>query len=206
MLAKDTGKGEDFELTPTGLHHAICIMAIDLGHQFHPVYSTEQRKCLLCYELPDLTIDIDGKPMPRVISRIYTLSLNEKAHLRRDLEGWRGRKFTPEELKNGVPLKRLLGVNCQLNIVHNYSEKNQREYANVASVVGLSKGMAKREPAAEMVYFSFDEKMQIPSNIPEWILNMIMGSTEYNSGPGMQNDEPPQEPNFPLPQEEDVPF
>ena len=97
-------------------------------------------------------------------------------------------------------------MNCQVNIVHNYSEKNQREYANVASVVGLSKGMAKREPVNDMVYFSFEEKMQIPDNLPEWILTMIMQSTEYNSGPGMQNDEPPQEPNFPLPQEEEVPF
>ena len=40
--------------------------------------------------------DFDGVDKPIAISEFYTLSLNEKANLRRDLVGWRGRSFTGE--------------------------------------------------------------------------------------------------------------
>jgi len=65
--------------------------------------------------------------------------------------------------------------------------------------------MVKKQPVNDTVYFSFEEEMEIPDNLPEWILNMIMQSREYNRGAQMQNDEPLQEPNFPL-EEEEVPF
>lgn len=71
----------------------------------------------------------------------YTLSLNSKAKLRQHLEAWRGRKFSGEELK-GFDLEKLLGANCQLQIVHSLSD-NGRTYANVQAIVPLGKGMNK---------------------------------------------------------------
>jgi len=34
-----------------------------------------------------------------MISKRYTMSLGEQSTLRKDLESWRGKKFTPEELQ-----------------------------------------------------------------------------------------------------------
>ena len=204
MLAKDTSNG-DFEITPAGLHHAVCYGVIDLGTQFNPMFSNEQRKCVILWELPELTLEIEGRELPRAISKMYTVSLSSKAHLRTDLEGWRGRKFNHSELKDGFPLKKLLGVNCQVNVVHNYSEKHQKEFANVGSIVPLSKGMQKRPSVNEHIYWSFDEGGEMPE-MPEWISNIIMKSSEYNST-GQQNDWPDYQPD-PTPEyaDEDIPF
>jgi hypothetical protein len=43
-----------------------------------------------------------------IIAKQFTLSLNEKANLRADLASWRGRDFTPEEIR-GFDLKNILG-------------------------------------------------------------------------------------------------
>ena len=71
----------------------------------------------------------------------YTLSLHKKATLRQHLEAWRGRKFKPEELK-GFDLEKLLGANCQLQIIHTESDTG-RTYANIQAIVPLSKDMEK---------------------------------------------------------------
>lgn len=208
MIAKDTSGNGDFEITPAGLHQAVCYGVIDLGTQFNPVYSTEQRKCIILWELPDVTIDLEDGPMPRAISKMYTVSLSSKAHLRNDLEGWRGRKFSHQELENGFELKKLLGINCQLNVVHNYSEKHQKEFANVGSIVPLSKGMQSVKSVNEHIYWSFDDGGEMP-DMPEWIMNIIMKSSEYNEGPQMQDEGyyENQEPSIHGPEDpDDIPF
>ena len=40
------------------------------------------------------------------VARVYTLCLHERAALRKDLESWRGRKFTEQEL-DGFDLEKL---------------------------------------------------------------------------------------------------
>ena len=79
----------------------------------------------------------DGKPFR--VSKRYTASLHEKATLRKDLESWRGRPFTSQELE-GFDLENLLSIPCLVNIIH--EKKNGQTYANVASIMGLPKSMA----------------------------------------------------------------
>ena len=55
---------------------------------------------------------------PAAISKEFTLSLHERANLRRVLISWRGRQFTAEEL-GGFELANVLGANAMLNVVHN---------------------------------------------------------------------------------------
>ena len=83
--------------------------------------------------LPEEMIEVDGKEMPVTTSRFYTNSLGEKANLRRDLEGWRGRAFTDDELQR-FNLTTILGVPCMLTIVGGENGKTK-----VASVSGLPK-------------------------------------------------------------------
>ena len=88
----------------------------------------------------NLQIEIEGKDLPRAISREYTLSLHKKANLRADLESWRGKGFTDRELE-GFDLENILGKNCMLNIIHKQTEK--AIYANIVSVMPLMKNMQK---------------------------------------------------------------
>jgi len=103
------------------MHKAICYGVYDLGTQFNETFGNKNHKVLLQWELPEARIDIqkDGEDLnlPRAQSKIYTLSLHEKANLRKDLESWRGKSFTATELE-GFDLKNLLGVDCQLQVIH----------------------------------------------------------------------------------------
>jgi hypothetical protein len=87
-------------------------------------------------------VDVDHPDLhkPLLVHKRYTCSLDEKATLRKDLESWRGRPFTEDEL-NGFDLDVLIGVSCQLNVVQ--VQRGGDVYANVTSVVPLGRGMGK---------------------------------------------------------------
>ena len=138
ILAKDNRR--EFNPAPEGLHQAVCIDVIDLGlvkSQWGEKHQVEIR-----WQLE--TLD-DQTGLPFMVLRRYTLSLNEKAKLRHHLEAWRGRKFTSAELE-GFDLEKLLGVNCQIQIVHDIADDG-RTWANVSAVVPLGKGMVKIVPS-----------------------------------------------------------
>ena len=116
-----------FTPCPEGLHQAVCVDVVDLGvvkGQFG-----EKHKVAIRWQV-DVT---DERGRRYELSKWYTLSLHEKANLRKDLECWRGRKFTEEELK-GFDLEKLLGANCQLQVIHNVSDEG-KTYDNVQAIV-----------------------------------------------------------------------
>jgi hypothetical protein len=175
LVAKDKGGG--FDPVEAGVHHAICYGVVDLGTQFSEVYNNETHKVLIVWELPFERIVIEGKDLPRAISRRFTLSLGTKANLRGVLESWRGRSFTEKELE-GFDLKNLLGANCQINVIHNTN--NGKTYANVSAVMPLPKGTEKRKNENEYQYFSMEDGIEIPDNLPEWMRDVISKSSECN--------------------------
>jgi hypothetical protein len=207
LHASDKGNGQDFEPIEAGLHHAICYAIFDLGHQLNRKYDKHQHKVLINWELPEerIVIKKDDGPheLPRAISRQYTLSLSKKAYLRKDLETWRGRNFTPAELEK-FDLTKLLGVNCTLQIMHN--NVDDKTYANVAAVVPLQKHLEKKEPENPLKYFSFEEGRDIPDGVPEWIVKIIHNSLEWQEPENECLDGPPNDmlPDFEDPN--DIPF
>ena len=132
-------KGSSFVPCPAGLHQAVACDVIDLG-MVDGAFGLKHKVALVWQVNEPMD---DGRPF--LVQRRYTLSLDEKASLRKDLESWRGKPFTATEVK-GFDLEVLLGVNCQLNIQH--TEKNGSTYANVTAVVPLSKGMPKMAVAS----------------------------------------------------------
>jgi len=142
IIAKDNRK--DFLPAPEGLHQAVCVDVIDRGLQETPWGAKEQVQ--IRWQLEAVNPETD-KPFLTV--KTYTLSLNEKATLRHHLEAWRGKKFTKEEL-DGFDLEKLLGANCQIQIVHNIAEDG-RTYSNVQAIVPLGKGMVKMTTSADYV-------------------------------------------------------
>jgi hypothetical protein len=140
LLASDKGKG--FEPCPAGVQQAVCVDLIDNGliAQDYGGKRKEVHKITLRWQIGDVS-PLSGKRF--TIQKRYTLSLNEKATLRKDLESWRGRPFTREELA-GFDLELLLGANCQLAVVHSPGRKDPSQvFANVQTVMALGKGMER---------------------------------------------------------------
>ena len=162
-----------------GTHLGVCSMLIDLGMQYSEVYKKSQRKVLIGWELPDETIEIDGEMKPRVLSKRYTANLSEKSNLRKDLASWRGRDFTPDELK-AFDLKNIVGASCLLTIIH--SKNGEKTYANIQSVVKLPKGMAKQALSEPPVVFDLDtDPLERVEDMPAWIAELIKKSETYQS-------------------------
>jgi hypothetical protein len=129
IIAKETGTS--YPPAPAGLHQGVCCDVIDMGLVENTFKAgTKQHKIRVAWQVD--AIDDTGRPY--LAQRRYTLSLDKKANLRKDLESWRGRPFTSEELK-GFDLEKLIGVNCQLNIMH--VTKDGSTYANVIGIVPL---------------------------------------------------------------------
>ena len=134
------GSSGDFKPAPAGLSQAVCVDVVDMGllKVTFGGLEKEQHKVRLVWQLEDMMSD--GKPF--LIQKRYTLSLHEKANLRKDLESWRGRAFTPEELIK-FDVETIIGANAQLNIQH--VTKDGKTYANVVSIVPLGKNMPKMD-------------------------------------------------------------
>jgi len=134
-------KGETFEPAPAGAHAGICVDIVDLGvlQVTYGKQTKEQHKVRICWQI-DENME-DGKPF--LATKRYTLSLHEKAALRKDLESWRGKPFTDEELK-GFDLEVLLNKPCLLNI--NHTTRQGSTYADVTSIMRLPKAMTAPTP------------------------------------------------------------
>ena len=134
LIAKNTG-GADFEPPPCGMTQAVCAFVEDVGMQVNDIKGGLQHKCVICWELADRMQD----QRPFMLSRSYTVSLHEKATLRKDLESWRGKAFTNEELE-GFDLEKLIGANCTVNVVE-YVKKNGSKGHKIASIGPKMKGL-----------------------------------------------------------------
>lgn len=199
LMAADTGGG-DFELTPAGNHVARCYAVVDLGMQT-TVFSGEEstkRKVRISWELPLAKME-DGRPFS--VSQNYTLSLSEKANLRRDLQSWRGRSFTEEELQ-GFDLFTVLSVPAMVNVVHN--TKGDKTYANVGSVSPMPQGMECPPLVNDLLKFSLDEySPEVFGALPEWLQKKI--NTRGVQSPQAVRDPDPNQPPASV-YEDEIPF
>lgn len=150
LTATDKG-GAEFQITPEGTYIGRCYKIVDLGTQTSTgMFGTkEQHKVMVSWELLDDKIKMeDGRPFS--VTQWYTVSLHEKSKLRADLEAWRGKKFTSEELE-GFDLSKVMGSYCMLQVIHDESGK----YANVNSI--MSHKGDKPKPVNDNVLFDIDE-------------------------------------------------
>lgn len=140
IIAKDSGGG-NFTPAPGGVHASVCCDVVDLG-VLEVTYSgktKKQHKVRILWQIEQSMED--GKPF--IVQKRYTLSLHEKSSLRADLESWRSKPFSEDELK-GFDLENLIGVPALLNVVPEM--KNGTVYANVKSIMKLPKNFTVLKP------------------------------------------------------------
>lgn len=117
-------------------------------------FNKSARKVRLVWEIAGETVTIDNKEMPRQIFKDFTASFDDRSNLRKMLQSWRGKPFTPEELKN-FDLPNLLGACCLLQLIHKTSERNN-VYVAVENIMALPKGTAKPQ-ASKTACFDLDD-------------------------------------------------
>lgn len=184
MSINATNNGVQRELIPAGNYVARCYQMIEIGtvDEFVMGKQVRAKKVRIGWELPTETrvFREEKGEQPLVISKEYTLSMNEKANLRKDLKSWRGKDFTEEEAKE-FDITKLLGAACMLNIIHKPGVKNPSAiYEQIAGITPMPKGM-KAPPQVNQTfvlsYDSFDkEKFE---SLPEFIRTKMQSSLEY---------------------------
>lgn len=140
LIAKG-GSSEPYPLVPAGTYNAVCVDVVDEGEKESNFDGKKkmQRKCSVWWQLDE---DRPDKVERYSVRKWYTLSLNEKSSLTKDLVAWRGKPFTKEELE-GFDLEKLIGVAAMITIVHKPSQDGTKTFANVAGVASPPKGMPK---------------------------------------------------------------
>lgn len=169
---KATNETKPFELPPEDIYPAVCIGVYDLGLQKTPWGNKQQ--VYLQWELDH--VKEDGKRF--TIGQTYTLSLFDRAPFRIHVENWRGKKFTEAQVKEGFDPLKLLGQACQIQVVH--KESKGKTYANVGSIVKLSKEQKPLKPSITPISFDFErDGRTIPVGTPKWATNWIQGSINW---------------------------
>lgn len=188
FVATDSGGGGNFKRVPAGVHIGRCYSLIDLGTQLTSGQYGEkmQHKIRIGWELfgedengGPLEIDVDGKTMPLTISKSYTVSLHEKASLRKDLAAWRGKDFTEDEAK-AFDVSKLIGAYGMVNVTT--SETNGKTYSNVAGLTPLPAALKNSKPAPvhEPLIFDLDKPdLKIFQGFHEKLQEAIKRSPEW---------------------------
>lgn len=166
MLIKQSNTST-FEQLEDGLFPATCVQIIGVGTQPTPFKNEDgtdkvQNRVIFTFETKG----------GNLISKEYTASLHEKANLRKDLESWRGKKFTEEELDSGFDIKDVLGKVCTVQVM-----RNKNDYATVTAV--LPKTEEHETDRSPVYYYVGEHEPDVFDSLPEWIQRRIENSFEW---------------------------
>lgn len=147
IIAKKSDSENNIKIIPAGTYQGVCYAVHDIGNQ-KVVWQNQEKikhQVIIAFEI-DKLIETDGeyKGKRYVLSKKYTLSLSEKANLRKDLESWSGQSMKAYE-KSGYDLEKLIGKNCMLSVVHT-NASNGNTYANIGAIMGCPKGVQTMTP------------------------------------------------------------
>lgn len=137
-LIAETKAGKDFELPNEGTVQAVLAEVRDLGlvDQVFQGKAKKVHKVLFRWQLAEL----DSEKQPKRVYERFTLSLHEKAGLRKRIKGLFG-KEPPESMD----IEKLVGTNTNLVIVHAANNDGSKTYANIAATLKLQPTQKKLE-------------------------------------------------------------
>lgn len=137
IIARDAGR--EWVNCPEGQFQACCVDVIDKG-EIETQFGLKH-KIRIMFQVAE-TDPTTGKPF--LVGRNFTLSMNEKAALRQFMESWRGKKYTDAEVKAGVDVERMVGVNATIQVMH--EAKGDQVYANITTIMAAMRGLTPLRP------------------------------------------------------------
>lgn len=184
IIATASGSTKQFKLAPAGNHVARVARIIHIG-TVPETFNGEDKimnKVLISFELPnelEVFKEEKGKE-PFVVSREYTLSMNEKANLRKLVEGILGVALSDEEAEH-FDVTSLSGKVCLLNVVHKTSQVSKNEYAIIQGAAPLPKGMTAPEAINKPMVIDYDNLTEGDfASLPEYIKEKMKVSLEFD--------------------------
>jgi hypothetical protein len=124
LTVNASGGGEDLPKLAVGKYEGTCFRIVDLGttEQEYKGQVSKKSRIRLDFEITK-AVDPDNNEIkmqdgrPFGVSKTYTKSLFEAATLRKDLENWRDKTFTEEELE-GFDVGKLIGMSARIEVGH----------------------------------------------------------------------------------------
>ncbi len=191
-----TNKGGNYEPVPEGMHVARCVAMYHVGTVPEKFDGTEKimNKVILTWELPNClhVFDEEKGEEIRLISKEYTLSMNEKANLRKDLDSWRGTAFTEEEAAE-FDVTKLLGIECMIQVVHKVAKASGNTNAKVNVITPVADGVTVPEQTNESFEFNYENIAETYPTVHEWIAKKIRTSEEFAASGYVPETEAPAE-------------
>ena len=170
------GTGEAYPIPDAEPHPGVLVAILDLGNheeQYGDQEAKKARKVFLVWELT--ATPMPGGKQNFFVGRDFTLSLNEKANLRKFIRGWRG-----EDIPDGTDfdIGSLLGTpdgqgkppgkKCIVNITHKKSADGKKTYSLVDSVSKIGRTTAPvPDPTVEPFLWEIDGGSELPEH--EWL-------------------------------------
>lgn len=186
MPINATSSGPAKELIPAGNYIARCYSMIEIGtvEETFQGESKIQKKVRIGWELPTETrvFNEEKGEQPMVISQEYTLSMHEKANLRKTLASWRGKDFSEAEAKS-FDITKLIGAPCMLNIIHRPGKQDATKmFQAISSISAMPKGIAAPAAVNSPYVLSYDDWSQESfDKLPDFIKTKMQSSAEYKS-------------------------
>jgi len=181
-LQAPVGGGGNKQICPEGAHVARCYQIIDLGTaEQGGEFPGKKRKIQFLFETPHETavFNEDIGEQPFYVRSMYTLSMNEKATLRKHIQSWIGKSMDDKEAAQ-FNVFSLLGKPCMVNVVH--SHKGENTYANISSLMPLPKGMVCPDAVNTLVAFTPSQPdMDVFASLPTFIQDKIKESDEFQN-------------------------
>lgn len=205
MAILATNNSTPRELIPTGNYVARCYQMVQIGTVKEVINGDLKvlQKVRIGWEFPnDKKVFSEEKgEQPYVFSEEYTLSMGDKANLRKMLESWRGKGFSVDEAKS-FDITALIGKTCMVNIIHVPSKKDpSRIYSKIGSVSSVPKGLTVPPQVNPTFVLSYDDFSYDKFNsLPDFIKDKMKTSSEFqalnnfsnngNSGGGHEDGRP----------------
>lgn len=195
-----TATGGNFKTTPAGVFVGRCYELIDLGTQTNETgqfAGTSAHKIKIGFELfgddeegNPMTVEVDGKMMPMCITKDYTLSMHEKANLRKELGAWRGKQFTDDAEALAFDITNLIGAYAMVNVTHKTNAQGKTR-ANISGLSPLPSALKANKPAAVHANRIFDldnPDMEMFAGFYEYLQETIKKSPEWKKSQGINMD------------------
>lgn len=161
-----------------GPYIAVCVHSIDLGEQlceYKDKGKSYNNQVQLVFELIGETVEIDGKPEPRTLSRTFNFARGRNGGLRKFVQTWLGKTFSDEAFAE-FDTNDLVGMPAQLSVILNESG----EYANIDTIMQLPKGMPAPKATLPLIRFDMEPWDDAAfEQLPDRAKERIKKSTQY---------------------------
>lgn len=160
---------------PAGQYLAVCVGVYDLGEQYSEKYKNYSPKLMITFDIPSVTIEVDGKQEPRQLSREFTISGKSNSNLRAFISSWNGVQYSDEAFGEFDPLTQV-GKPAMINVLLNETG----EYANIDTIMPLFPGLPAPTTGTPLKVWDMDKwDEKAFEQLPGWVQDKIKKSTQY---------------------------